>query len=183
MTFNKVFSIILFAVILSAVGISVYIAAYPVEKKFTEFYLLGLEGKAEGYPTEFVLNDGEVVQVKYEGAVEVRELEHKMYYRVKYGTKTEEDEKGSVIIGIINHEHEKMSYHIRIYLGGEQAKIWLNNIVIDEVGPIVLSHQERWEEEIGFAPRELGDKQVVDFVLFKEDEPYLKNRLWINAIE
>ena len=50
---NKVFSIILLIIIAVALGYLGYALSTPKQSdKFTEFYLLGLDGKAEGYPKE-----------------------------------------------------------------------------------------------------------------------------------
>lgn len=56
---DKILSIILMVVILVTVGTIGYAIATPrEEEKFTEFYILGLEGEAEGYPTQ--LSVGEI---------------------------------------------------------------------------------------------------------------------------
>lgn len=50
---SKALSIVLVAAILVAIGAIVYLVAVPhVGEKFTEFYVLGLDGKAEDYPRE-----------------------------------------------------------------------------------------------------------------------------------
>ena len=52
---NKLLSILLAIAIIGAVGILIYTVAVPrVGERFTEFYLLNLEGKAENYPHELV---------------------------------------------------------------------------------------------------------------------------------
>ena len=62
---GKVLSIILVAVILGTLGTLVYTIATPkTGDKFTEFYILSLEGKATDYPRELKLGDtGNVVLV------------------------------------------------------------------------------------------------------------------------
>lgn len=61
--FDKVLSIALIAAILFAVGSICYVVAMPkVGEKFTEFYILGMDGKAEGYPRELAVGEkGEVI--------------------------------------------------------------------------------------------------------------------------
>jgi len=50
---DKALSVILIIAILAALGTLAYVIATPkVGERFTEFYLLGLEGKAENYPRE-----------------------------------------------------------------------------------------------------------------------------------
>ncbi|MBI2851798.1 MAG: DUF1616 domain-containing protein [Chloroflexi bacterium] len=59
---NKILTIILAAVILGTLGTIIYVVKVPrPESGFSEFYLLGLDGKASGYPTE--LRAGETGKV------------------------------------------------------------------------------------------------------------------------
>lgn len=60
---DRVLSIILLISILLAIGTLVYVIATPkVGERFTEFYLLGPEGMAEGYPRELTLGEeGKVI--------------------------------------------------------------------------------------------------------------------------
>jgi len=59
---DTLLSIVLVAAILGALGIGGYSIAMPKEgQRFTEFYLLGLEGKASGYPS--MLKAGEEEKV------------------------------------------------------------------------------------------------------------------------
>lgn len=140
---DSVLSVILIVAILGAVGTLGYaIAAPKIGEKFTEFYLLGLEGKAIDYPRETKLGN-----------------------------------KESVIVGIINQEHERASYWIEVRIDGQ-----LNN----EVGPLVLEHNEEWRETVSFTPHREGDSQKVEFVLYKNkaDQPYLNAlHFWINVTE
>ena len=55
---NKALSITLALIIVCAIVALVYIAVMPkVGESFTEFYILGPEGKAEGYPGEVALGE------------------------------------------------------------------------------------------------------------------------------
>ncbi len=60
---NKVLSIVLIAAILGAIGSIGYVMTVPkVGEDFTEFYILGLEGKAADYPKELkVGEEGKVI--------------------------------------------------------------------------------------------------------------------------
>ena len=140
---NKALSIILVLAVLGALGMMGYAIAKPkIEQKFTEFYVLGLEGEAADYPNE-----------------------------LKVGS------SGTVTIGIINHEHQSVSYRIEVRINGAK-----NN----EVGPIVLENGEKWMQEVGFVPHIAGEKQRVEFLLFKnrESKPYLEAlRLWVDVTE
>jgi len=102
------------------------IATPKAGERFTEFYILGLTGKAMDYPKE-----------------------------LKVG------EEGKVIVGIINREHEIVSYRVEVTIGGVK-----NN----EVKVIVLEHDEKWEGEVNFVPKVAGENQKVEFLLFKNEE-------------
>lgn len=55
---DKGLSIVLILAILAALGTLGYvIATLKVGERFTEFYILGLEGEAEGYPKELVVGE------------------------------------------------------------------------------------------------------------------------------
>ena len=55
----------------------------------------------------------------------------------------------------------------------------------NQVGPLELGHDERWEEIVSFTPDRAGDNQKVEFLLYKngENEPYLKLHLWLKVKE
>lgn len=140
---NKVISIILVLTVLGALGMLGYVVAKPkVGERFTEFYILGLEGKATGYPQE----------------LKVRE-------------------KGRVIVGIVNHEHEAVNYRLEVMIDG-----FKNN----EVEGFVLEHEEKWESEVSFTPEVVGDNQKVEFFLFRDSEaqPFSGSlHLWIDVTQ
>ena len=57
-TKNKAFSIILVVLIIATIGSIVYIVSSPpAEESFTEFYILGTEGKAKDYPMQLVVGE------------------------------------------------------------------------------------------------------------------------------
>lgn len=121
---DRILSGLLIVAIMAAVGTLVYLVQTPkTGDKFTEFYLLGPQGKAENYPRELIL-----------------------------GAKT------AVIVGIVNREHEPISYNVEVTVDGAK---------VVEVGPVALAHTERWEQEVSFAPTETGEHQKVEFLLYK----------------
>jgi len=137
---NKFLSVILILVIVgSMVTLGYAIAAPKTGETFTEFYILGLEGKAIRYPRE-----------------------------LKVG------EEGSVIVGIINREHESMSYRVEVRTDGVS-----NN----QIGPLELAHDEKWQEIVSFIPDRAGDNQKVEFLLYKsgESEAYRELHLWVDV--
>jgi uncharacterized membrane protein len=86
-------------------------------------------------------------------------------------------EEGKVIVGIINREHERVSY---------QVEVVIDNVKNNEVGPIELEHDEKWEGIVVFTPSEPGEDQKVEFLLYKNGgaEPSVESlHLWIDVME
>ncbi len=83
-------------------------------------------------------------------------------------------EEGKVVVGIVNREHEVVTYRVEVRLNG---------VISNEVGPVTLGHEEEWEEIVGFAPDRVGDKQKVEFLLYKQgqSEAYQKLHLWVDV--
>lgn len=132
---------LLVVAIIGAIGTLVYVAQPPrVEERFTEFYILGPEGKAENYPDALVLG-----------------------------------EEAKVTMGIVNREQEVTDYNIRILIEGQE---------VEEVGAITLAPNEKWEQEISFAPIETGEEQKIEFQLYKgmDSQPYHALDLWIDVL-
>jgi uncharacterized membrane protein len=85
----------------------------------------------------------------------------------------------------VNKEHHEETYRVEVVCNGQRLSLWIGNATADELGPIVLQHKEKWEQEIGFAPTGLGNGQKIEFLLYMNDElnfgdgqaPYL----WVDA--
>lgn len=60
-------------------------------------------------------------------------------------------EEGRATIGIINREHNEVSYRL-------------------EVAPIVLKPDEKWEDEVSFTSEVAGEAQMVEFLLYKQEQ-------------
>lgn len=138
--FEKVLSAVLFACLIVAIGLTIYIASTPhIGEKFTEFYILGPSGKAYGYPTNLTLG-----------------------------------ESGTVIIGVVNHEYEKVSYKILIKLDNE---------TIGKIDNIILSQGEKWERNYTFTPEKIGERMKLEFLLYRDNmnETYRDLHLWITV--
>ena len=84
-------------------------------------------------------------------------------------------EEAQVTIGIVNREKEVTDYIIKIYIEGQR---------VEEVGPLTLAHEERWEQLVSFAPIEVGDDQEVEFMLYKTGEAEACEILhfWIDVV-
>jgi len=139
---NKALSIALVVAIVVALGWLGYLIATPKPgEKFTEFYILGSQGKAENYPQQVIA-----------GA------------------------NVDVIIGVVNHEYQPTTYRVEITINGVRNK---------EVDIGTMAHQQKWEGEVNFVAQTPGDKQKVEFWLYRDNEaePYLQDplRLYIDV--
>lgn len=164
---NKALSIILAVAILGTLGVLIYTVSSPkVGERFTEFYILGLKSKATDYPTEFTMKANRVVSVWYGDAATAVS-----------------DTTGRVIMGIVNQEQQQTTYSVSIQIDGQPVNIAYNGQNVPHLNAILLEQGEKWEKEIGFTPRHVGDNQKVEFFLLKNDEsyPYLTLHLWINV--
>jgi len=140
---NKALFISLVVAIVAALGCLGYIIATPNPgEKFTEFYILGPEGKAENYPQQ-----------------------------VLGGTNID------IIIGVVNHEYQPARYRVEVTTNGVRIK---------GVDIGTLAHEQKWEKEISFfVAQSLGEKQKVEFWLYRDNEaePYHQDplRLYIDV--
>ena len=125
---DRALGLVLAILIVAAIGTVAYAAATPRKgEPFSQFYVLGLEGMADGYPEELTLG-----------------------------------EEARVILGIVNNEHEDdLEYRVEILIDAESSTT---------VGPLVLDHGQRWEEEVGFFPARTGENQRVDFLLYQRGD-------------
>ncbi len=162
--FGKLLSVLVLISILGALGMLGYYIASPKVEPFTEFYILG-PYDTQDYPTEFVMQDNDVTLVKYGEEKEVL------------------SGIGTIILGITNYEHEEASFQVGIILDNSPVKVYIDGDIFNELGPIVLNHEENWEQEIGFAPEHVGNEQKVEFVLYKDGIPYFEEplHLWIDV--
>jgi uncharacterized membrane protein len=83
-------------------------------------------------------------------------------------------EEGKVIVGIINREHETVTYRVEVAINGVK-----NN----EVVPVALDHDGEWEEIVSFTPNKAGDNQKVEFLLYRQgqSEVYQRLHLWADV--
>jgi uncharacterized membrane protein len=166
-SFENSVSVLLIAGIIGALIVLGYVVALPkVGEKFTDFYILGNTLKAESYPTDFVMSQGQVVSVSYDGGK----------------TQTAAD-KGEVTIGIINHETQTASYRVEVQIDGKQTDIIYAGKSLTRLDQIGLQQDEKREQKIGFVPQNTGDNLKVEFLLFKNGDltPLESLKLWINV--
>jgi uncharacterized membrane protein len=95
-----------------------------------------------------------------------------------YPTEFVQGEKGTVTIGIINHEYRPVDYTIDVRLE--------NRSLPKSQKQISLGHNMSWEEPVTFTPPLEGKNMKLEFLLFNETEktiPYRNLHLWINVTE
>ena len=64
-----------------------------------------------------------------------------------------------------------------------RVEVKIDDVRNNQVGPLELQHDEKWEEIVSFAPHRAGDRQKVEFLLYKdkESESYLELYLVVNV--
>lgn len=131
------------AMIVAAIGVLVFAVAtnHQVGEKFTEFYILGLDGKIGTYPKRLILGW-----------------------------------EGNVIVSIVNQERQETTYLVEVTIDGVRNQ---------QIGPVVLTADEKYQEVVGFKPTRVGEKQRVEFFLYKvgQAEPYSTLGFWIDVIK
>ena len=132
---DRAISIILFLAILGTIVTLSYALAKPTEgERITEFYILGREGKADGYPREITVDKGgRITDITYQyqrtiGATELVEIE---------------GDSAKITVGITNKELEPMCYQMEILIDGLLHK---------KIGPKKIEDGQKWEEEVSFSP-------------------------------
>lgn len=93
----------------------------------------------------------------------------------EYPTDLVVGEKGTVIIGVVNHEYEDVSYRLDVRLDGA---------TISE-DSLYLAHNETWESPFTFQAMEKGENQKLEFLLQKDDVngTYRSLHLWVHVRE
>ncbi len=79
-----------------------------------------------------------------------------------------------VVVGIVNHEGQEVTYRVRVTLAGNEVRV-IDGIAIEDSGT--------WEEAVAIRPTTTGSDQKVEFLLYREGEsgPYHELRLWIDV--
>ncbi len=97
-----------------------------------------------------------------------------------YPTEFVQGEKGTVSVGIVNHEYRPVEYTMEVRLEN-------NSLPLPESQrQVSLEHNMSWEEPITFTPSLEGKNMKLEFLLFNETEktvPYRNLHLWINVTE
>ena len=82
--------------------------------------------------------------------------------------------EGRVVVGVVNREQGVVTYHLEVRLNGVKSS---------ELGPLTLEHEGKWEEVVGFTPQSAGEKQKVEFLLYKQgwSGVYQSLHLWLDV--
>lgn len=93
-----------------------------------------------------------------------------------YHTQIKVGEEAEIILGIINNERKAMSYSVAIRADG---------VDIGGLEPILLEPLEKLERIVFFTMNKPGERQKVDFLLYKEGqiEAYESLHLWVDVRE
>jgi uncharacterized membrane protein len=81
---------------------------------------------------------------------------------------------GNVIVGIVNDDHETVTYRVEVTIGGVK-----NN----EIDGITLAQGTKWQNDVSFTPQVLGNNQKVEFSLYRGEETaplFEPLYLWVN---
>ncbi|MDD5702092.1 MAG: DUF1616 domain-containing protein [Dehalococcoidales bacterium] len=166
--YNKSLTVILAICVVGVVGVLSYITVIPKNgEQFTEFYILGLNGKAEDYPNQFLMVQGNVIEVRY-GTTPITMTNTPI---------------GKVTLGIVNHEQQEMTYSVVIKIDDRQVSVNLSGSHLEKLDGIVLQPGQTWLKELGFTPWHTGDNQKVEFLLYKNGILASDNSLhiWIDV--
>lgn len=156
---NKFLTVFLLIVLILSIVLLVYIVISPkTGEKFTEFYILGPGGKAEGYPTGAYVGEQSMVIV---GVV------NHEYRIMNYTMRI-----------LLNNTPWNNSTWKQIP-ADEFGKLYpvksLN---------MTLAHNETWKRPVSYTLNHTGLEQKLDFLLYSEGNftaPYRDLHLWVNV--
>lgn len=70
------------------------------------------------------------------------------------------DSQVSLLLNIISHEQDISDYQVEIKIN--------NNPSSETIGPITLYPEQKWQKEISITPTVIGDKQKLEFLMYKD---------------
>ena len=90
---------------------------------------------------------------------------------------------GPINIRIVNQNKQDATYTVTMQIDDVKVGIPFQGGVVDRIGPITLTPEEKWEQLIGIVPQDLGNDEKVEIFLYKDGgtEPYLNLSLSINV--
>lgn len=163
---DRVLSVILVVSALVVISSAIFIIVVPkIGQSFTEFYVLDSDGQTTDYPLRFIMSEGKVVTVIYSAGQAVP------------------SDLGYVNISIDNQEHKNITYELNISIDGQASAISIDSALVPPPVTITLKQGQKWQQQVGFAPDQLGDNQEVDFILLVDGKPYFDDplHLWVDV--
>jgi len=155
---DKALTIGLVASIVIALGVLVYALTTPrIGERFTEFYILDANGKAENYPSDLNISENATVII---GVVN-----HEF-----------EDVNYSVAIELVKVDFVYNS------TSGKNDTVEVSRMRLNEF-KVNLSHEGKWEGPYNFSVQEAGNFKL-QFLLYKgegKDEAYRSLHLWLKV--
>jgi uncharacterized membrane protein len=95
----------------------------------------------------------------------------------EYPSTLKAGDEGKVLVGVVSRWRDVVDYRVEVRIDGVK-----NN----EVGPIILRRDEKWEQPVSFTPQAAGPRHKVEFLLYKlnETEPCVQPLwLWIDVTQ
>ena len=163
---DKVLSVVLVLAIVGAIGTLGYVIVNPkAGERFSEFYVLGTEGKAEGYSTELKLGErGEIIlgiinheQEETDYRLEV--LLDRKIDGVDVWVGNEAVSREGKAEGLDRETTEIILWEEKRQGEGEK----LGDNVLDITA---LGYEEKWEGNLFYEPLQTGYGQKLEFLLF-----------------
>ncbi|MDQ1312737.1 MAG: hypothetical protein QG605_1276 [Euryarchaeota archaeon] len=99
-----------------------------------------------------------------------------------YPTEVRAGNNSSVIVGVVNHEYRLTNYTMEIQLNNTPA---MDILLIMRMN-LSLQHNDTWEQPLTYVLDETGDRQKLQFLLYKEGNfsaPYRDLHLWVNVTD
>ena len=123
MRVDKILSyILIISIVIAAASVIYIIVNHSTSEKFTQFYILGSNGKAGNYPTNLSVG-----------------------------------ENGNLTINVINNEGSTANYQLVVNLENETL----------ENQSFILANGEKKEIPLTFQPKQSGNQQKLEFILYK----------------
>ncbi len=158
---DKALVIATVGLLIASGSLAYHIATTPrTGERFTEFGVLGPEGKADDYPTNLTVNETRTVIVM------VTNREHAM---VNY----------TLAVGL-GHSYENMSYEGDL---PEDFNFTLPSNNTYKETSITLKHNEEWNRTVNFSIGDAGRDLKFNFFLLRDGDVYRQLHLWVDVWE
>jgi len=88
-----------------------------------------------------------------------------------YPTALKTGDEGKLIIGIVNHEYENITYHLKVNFNGS---------LLHEENVFLIAN-EKWETPFNFIAESIGNNQKIEFILYKDQKIYRTLHIWVDV--